>query len=88
MTIFSVEFPSGGTTTVHADDETQALSKAFIDRTRPIYCRIHEEIREHSNVEVGKMGLYFPPSAYPVSARRMREVYMGGGYCLIPAEAR
>jgi hypothetical protein len=86
MAIFSVKFPNGRETTAHAETEEQALSKAFHAATQPIYCRIHEGIAETSNAPVGEMGLYFPPSAYPVSARRMREVYMDGGYCLVPAD--
>jgi hypothetical protein len=85
MPIFQVQFPSGRTATAHADDEAAAMSKAFMDATRPIYCRIHEGIAETSNAPVGEMGMYYPPSAYPVSARRMREVWMDCGYCLIPA---
>ena len=83
--IFSVKFPSGKEVTAHADCEEAALSKAFMDVTRPIYCRIHSEIAKNSDAPVGAMGMYYPPSEYPVSARQMREVYMDGGYCLVPA---
>jgi len=86
MTFFSVQFPGGRETTVNVDgDESAAMSKAFLDATRPVYCRIHEGIAGNSNAPVGEMGDYCPRSAYPVSARRMREVYMDGGYCIIPA---
>lgn len=87
MAIFSVKFPSGREFTVVADDAVQALSKAFMKATQPVYCRIHDGIVDHANAPAGEMGMYFPPSTYPISARLMREVYMGGGYCLIPAEA-
>jgi hypothetical protein len=88
MTFFIVTFPNGTTSTVNIvdGDESAAMSKAFLDRTHPQYCRIHEEIAENSNAPVGEMGHYFPPSAYPISAQRMREVYMGGGYCIVPAQ--
>jgi hypothetical protein len=83
--IFSVKFPSGKEVTAHADCEAAALSKAFMDVTRPIYCRIHSEIATNSDAPVGAIGMYYPPSEYPISARLMREVYMDGGYCLVPA---
>jgi hypothetical protein len=84
MAWFSVKFPNGRETLINADGETQAMSKAFKAATNPIYCRIHDGIAENSNAPVGEMGLYFPSSAYPVSAAPMREVYMGGGYCVVP----
>lgn len=85
MAIFSVKFPSGHEATSHADDEAQAMSKAFMAATRPVYCHIHEGIAENSNAPVGQMGLYYPPSAYPVSARRMKEIRFNNGYGLVPA---
>jgi hypothetical protein len=85
MAWFKVTFPNGSEDTLNiaSDDAQEALSKAFMNRTQPTYCRIHEGIAENSSAPVGQMGMYYPPSAYPVSARRMREVYMGGGYCLV-----
>lgn len=86
MNFYSVKFPGGREVTVNsAADEQDALSKAFMQVTAPTYCRIHAEIAENSNAPVGEMGMYFPPSEYPISARKMNYVYMGGGYCLIPA---
>lgn len=86
MSIFSVKFPAGHQVTIVATDKAEAMRKAFMDATRPRYCRIHDEIREHSDAPVGAMGNYYPPAPYPMSARLMREVYMAGGYCVIPAE--
>jgi hypothetical protein len=86
MKFWMVQFPSGNEVTSHGEDAAAAMSKAFMSATQPIYCRIHEGIHENSNAPVGEMGYYFPPSAYPVSARPMNYVYMGGGYCLVPAE--
>ena len=84
--IYSVKFPCGRTMVVNrAENEADAMSKAFMHATRPVYCYIYERIVENSNAPVGDMGLYFPPSAYPVSAERMKEVYVNGGYCIIPA---
>lgn len=88
MAIFTVRFSSGHQHTINsAADEAEAMSKAFMAVTQPIYCRIHEKIAEHSNAPVGAMGYFFPQASYPVSAQRMREIYVNGGYCIIPAEA-
>jgi hypothetical protein len=84
MAIFSVMFPNGHEVTAHADDEAQAMSKAFMAATNPIYCRIHDGIAHLSSTPIGQMGMYYPPSAYPVSARRMKEIYVNAGYCLVP----
>jgi hypothetical protein len=80
---YLVTFPYGRETVAHADNESAAMSKAFNDATRPVYCRIHEGISENSNAKVGEMGLWFPPSPYPTNARLMQEIRVNGGYGMV-----
>jgi hypothetical protein len=85
--IYKVKFPCGHEQIINsAENEADAMSKAFMQATQPVYCRIHEGVAEYSSTPVGQMGYYYPPSAYPISASPMREVYMGGGYCVIPVK--
>lgn len=87
MAIYVVTFKSGMTKRVNdAVSEMDAMRKAYLDFAQPIYCRIHDEIAARSSAPSGEMGLFFPFPTPAVSAQLMREVYMGGGYCIVPAE--
>lgn len=86
MAIYSVKFADGYETIINAaTDERDAKVKAFNKFAEPIYCRIHGEIDLSSSAPIGEMGWFCPASSLPISVHQMREVYMGGGYCLLPA---
>lgn len=62
-----------------------AIAKFITDRTRPVYCRLHDEIpADRRSADVGQMGYYTPQMPRPAHAIRMREFYLNGGYMIEP----
>lgn len=88
MAWFKVRFEGGFEWSVNiaTADAEAAMAAAYRQLTAPIWCRIHDEIADRSDAPVGSMGNFHPSAPLPVSAAPMREVYMGGGYCLVPME--
>jgi hypothetical protein len=70
---------------VLASDMHDAVARYLEQASRPIYCRLHDEMPEDQrSAPVGQMGYYTPRPGKPVSVQAMSESYCNGGMCVIP----
>lgn len=69
-----------------AETELQAIARFVSDRSRPIYCRLHDEMPAERRVgEPGEMGFYQPPLPNAVRAVPMKQIVVNGGYGIVEA---
>lgn len=88
MSIYKIQDAQGRNigTVNKADSEIQAIGLFINDRCKPVWCRLHDEMpADRRSGEAGEMGWYQPMIPHPAKAVLMREIYMGGGYCIVPA---
>lgn len=85
MAIYRVKPAGGFSSTVHAETAELAIAQFIAKCATPIYCKCHAEIADRHTAHVGQMGHFTPHAPHgPFTAIQMREVYMGGGWCLMP----
>ena len=78
---FRVTPQDGWGSPVWATDENDAVAAFVAERTKPQYCRCHNEIADRHSAAVGQMGYFTRPVPIgPFKVERQEEIVCCGAY--------